>query len=102
MTEEKTEKEFITLWEGEKVEVSRKDLLKDFDYLKDVQKAAKENDLELIPLLFVLIGGEETFNRVREHIVKEKGRFDVDELGKITKQLFDILPKGKASSSKRY
>lgn len=102
MTEKETEKEYVVLWEGEKTEVVKRELLKDFDYIKDVQTAARNNDLELISLLFVLIGGEETFNKVREHIVAEKGIFDVDELGKITKQLLDLFPKPKASSSKRY
>lgn len=101
MTEEK-EVKYITLWEGKKVEVTKENLLKDFDYIKDVQTAAKNNDLELISLLFVLIGGEETFNEVRDHIVEEKGIFDIDELGKITRQLLDLFPKPKASSSKRY
>lgn len=99
---EKIEKKTITLWEGEEVEISRPELLKDFDYLKDIQKAAKNGDMEIITLLFVLIGGEETFNKVREHLIEEKGVFDIDELGKITNQLLDLFPKQKASSSKRY
>ena len=92
----------IQLWEGKEVAVEREELLKDFDYMRDLQEKIKTNDLGLVEQLFVLIGGEKTFNEVREHIIAEKGVFDYEELGKITEQLLELFPKASSSSSKRW
>lgn len=96
------EKKTIELWEGEEVEVSRLDLLEDYDFVKDVQNGVKANDLSVVETLFALIGGEETFNKVREHIIAEKGIFDINELGKVTQRLLNLFPKASSSSSKRW
>lgn len=96
------ERKTIQLWEGEEVEVTHLGLLKDYDFLREVQTKLKDNDMGVIDTLFALIGGEETINKVREHIIAEKGVFDIDDLGKITKQLLDLFPKASSSSSKRW
>lgn len=96
------DKKFIELWEGEKIEVSHLDLLKDYDFIREVQAQLKDNDLGFVDTLFVLIGGKETFDKVREHIIAETGVFDIDKLGKITNQLLELFPKASSSSSKRW
>lgn len=96
------ERKTITLWPGEEVEVSRIDLLKDYDFVREVQKQLKENDLGVIDTLFALIGGEEVFNKLREHVIAEKGVFDIDEVSKVVQQLLGLFPKASSSSSKRW
>lgn len=96
------EKKTIELWPGEEVEVSRIELLRDLDYIRDVQKQLKDNDLSVIDTLFALVGGEETLNKLRSHIIEEKGVFDIDEVSKVTKQLLELFPKASSSSSKRW
>lgn len=102
MPVKKSEVKTIELWPGEEVEVVREDLFHDLDYVKDLQHQLKENDLAVIDTLFALIGGEETLNKFREHVIAEKGIFDIDEVGKVTKQLLELFPKGSSSSSKRW
>lgn len=97
-------KEFkqIELWPGHMVDVTREDLLHDLDYLKDLQRQLKDNDLSLVDTLFALIGGEETLSEFREHVIEEKGVFDVEEVGAVAKKLLELLPKAPSSSSKRW
>lgn len=102
MPVKKTEKKTIELWPGREVEIVREELLRDLDYIMDLQKQLKENDLNVIHTLFALIGGEETLNELRQHIIEEKGVFDYEEVGKVTKKLLDLLPKAPSSSSKRW
>ena len=102
MPEKKSEKQFVELWPGEKVEVTKLELLHDFDYIHELQQKMLKNDIEFIEMLFVLIGGEETFNKLREHTIEEKGVFDIDAVGKVTEQLLELIPKASSSSSKRW
>lgn len=102
MPVKKSEVKTIELWPGEEVEVVREDLFHDLDYVKDLQHQLKENDLAVIDTLFALIGGEETLNKLRSHVIEEKGIFDIEEVGKVTEQLLKLFPKGSSSSSKRW
>ena len=102
MPEKKTEKQFVELWPGEKVEVTRMELLHDFDYIRELQQKMLKNDIEFVEMLFVLIGGEETFNKLREHTIAEKGVFDIDSVGKVTEQLLELIPKASSPSTKRW
>ena len=101
--EKKEDKKSIELWEGYTVTVEHPQLLKDFDFITDLDEAYRKQDLKTITtMLFALIGGEDTLNAVREHIIEEKGYFDYEELGKITKKLQDLFPKVSSASQKRW
>ena len=101
--EKKAEKKEIELWEGYTVSVERPELLKDYDFITDLDEAYRKQDIKTVTtMLFVLIGGEKTLNDVREHIVAEKGYFDYEELGEITKKLQDLFPKASSASQKRW
>lgn len=93
----------VELWEGYEVAVERPELLKDFDFVTELDEAYRKQDLKTITvMLFVLIGGEETLNKVREHVIAEKGYFDYEELGKITQKLQALFPKVSSASQKRW
>lgn len=93
----------ITLWEGYEVNVERPELLKDFDFITELDEAYRKQDLKTITtMLFVLVGGEKTLNEVRNHVVEEKGYFDYEELGKITQKLQELFPKDSSASQKRW
>lgn len=99
----KEEIKTVELWEGKTVPVVRPELLKDFDFVAELAKAEKEGDFQtLVDMYFVLIGGEPVFAEVREHIIKEKGVFDIDELGKILKKIQEIFPKAQSPAQKRW
>lgn len=104
MTKENQEKaQSVELWDGYEVAVERPELLKDFDFITDLDEAYRKQDLKTITtMLFVLVGGEKTLNAVREHVIENKGYFDYEELGKITKKLQDLFPKAPSASQKRW
>lgn len=92
----------IELWEGYEVDVNEQ-LLNDFDYVTDLNKAEKENDLaEMITLYFAAIGGDKVYKATREHIIKEKGYFATDVLLEIIKKINDQFPKAGKRASKPY
>ena len=92
----------IELWEGYEVEVNEQ-ILNDFDYISDLNKAAKDNDLsELISLYFAVIGGEEVFDTVREHIIEKEGYFSTDSLMSIVDKINDQFPKAGKRAQKQY
>ena len=91
----------IELWEGYETEVDDK-ILNDFDYITDLNKAEKENDLaELISLYFAAIGGEKVYEETRKHIIKEKGYFATDALLEIIQKINDQFPKAGNRAQKR-
>ena len=78
-------------------------MLKDFDYITDLNKAEKENDLaELFSLYFAAIGGEKVYEETRKHIIKEQGYFATDALLDIIKKINDQFPKVGKRASKHY
>ena len=92
----------IELWEGYEVEVDGQ-ILNDFDYISDLNKAEKDNDLaELITLYFAVIGGEKTFEATREHIIEEKGYFATDVLLEIIDKINGQFPKAGKRAQKHY
>lgn len=98
-----TESKTVELWDGYEVKVERPELLKDFDFITDLDEAYRKQDLKMITtMLFVLVGGEKTLEAVREHVIEDKGYFDYEELGKITKRLQDLFPKASSASQKRW
>lgn len=91
----------IELWEGYEIEVDDK-ILNDFDYITDLNKAEKENDLAgLISLYFAAIGGEKVYEETRKHIIKEKGYFATDALLEIIQKINDQFPKAGNRAQKR-
>lgn len=99
----KTEEKTIELWEGKEVKVTRPELLKDFDFITDLHKAQKEKDLAtLVNMYFALIGGEEVFQETREHIIEEKGIFDINELYVIIEKISNAFPKASSPAQKRW
>lgn len=83
----------IELWEGYEVEFNE-DLADDFDFVTDLATAEKNNDLaELISMYFALIGGEEVYQKVREHIVEETGHFSSKSLAEILVKISNAFPK---------
>ena len=92
----------IELWEGYEVEVNEQ-ILNDFDYISDLNKAEKENDLaEMISLYFAVIGGEKTFKAARKHITDEKGYFATDALLEIINKVNEQFPKAGKRAQKQY
>ena len=92
----------IEIWDGYEVEVNEQ-ILNDFDYITELNKAEKENDLaELISLYFAAIGGEKVYEETRKHIIKEKGYFATDALLEIINKINDQFPKAGKRASKRY
>lgn len=103
MPVQKRENKTVELWEGKEVEITRPELVKDFDFITDLQKAQKDQDLAtMVDMYFALIGGEEVFKETREHIIKEKGIFDVNELFEILQKISDSLPKATSPVQKRW
>lgn len=83
----------IELWEGYEVEFNE-DLADDFDFVTDLATAERNSDLaELISMYFALVGGEEVFQKVREHIIAETGRFSSKALAEILVKISDAFPK---------
>lgn len=92
----------IKLWDGYEVEVNEQ-VLNDFDYISDLNKAEKDNDLaEMISLYFAAIGGEKVFNATRKHIIEEKGYFATDSLLEIIDKINEQFPKAGKRAQKRY
>lgn len=102
MAEENKKPKTVELWPGKTVEVVREDLFYDYDYIKELQEKLRNQDVGLISMLFVLVGGEPVLDEVRQHIIAEKGIFDVRELGKITKQILALIPKASSPAQKRW
>lgn len=92
----------IELWDGYEVEVNEQ-ILNDFDYISDLNKAEKDNNLaELVSLYFAAIGGEKVYEATKEHIVKENGYFATDALLEIIEKINEQFPKAGTRASKHY
>ena len=92
----------LELWDGYEVEVNEQ-ILNDFDFIQDLNKAEKDNDLaELITLYFAPIGGEETFKAAREHIIEEEGYFATDSLLDLINKINGAFPKAGKRAQKHY
>lgn len=95
------ENKTIELWEGYEVEVDL-DLVDDFDFICDLDKARREEDIaELITLYFALVGGEKVYEDVKKHLIKETGRFSVTGLREIIDKIDSVFPKAGNRAQKR-
>lgn len=91
----------IELWEGYEVEFNE-NLANDFDFAQDLSTAVKNNDLtEITTLYFALIGGEQVFNDFREHVINEKGFFDIKEVQALFAKVDSQLPKAGNRAQRR-
>lgn len=103
MPVEKAEKKSIELWKGQEAVLKRPELLKDYDFINELNKAQRTNDFDtIVSMLFVLVGGEEVFNKVREHIIDEKGFFDIDDLKAILEKIWGLFPKAQSPAQPRW
>lgn len=107
MAENKAENKKIELWKGREVALSLK-LLQDADYLEDLRDAQAKNDvITMATMMVALVAGERgertktMYDEIRKHIIKEKGFFDIEELGKIVERISDALPKGGGRAQRR-
>ncbi len=83
----------VELWEGYEVEVNEQ-LLDDFDFQQDLAEAQRANDLPtFITMIFAVVGGDKTYNDVRDHIVKEKGYFSTESVLEIVGKIGEAFPK---------
>ena len=91
----------IELWDGYEVGFNEA-IANDFDFAQDLSKAVKENDLaEVTTLYFALIGGEQTYNDFRDHVVSEKGYFDIAAVQDLIKKVDSNLPKAGNRAQRR-
>lgn len=83
----------VELWDGFTVNVNEQ-LMDDVDFVGDLSDALNSNDLKtLIVMYMALIGGEDVYEKVREHIEKEQGYFSQKALLEITQKIDAIFPK---------
>ena len=91
----------IELWEGYEVEVNTK-LLDDFDFTADLNDALKNNDMStLLTMYMALIGGDDTYAKVRDHIESEYGYFSQKALLDIMDKINDVFPKSGNRAQRR-
>ena len=96
------EQKTVELWEGKVVPVEREYLIKDVDFIRDLTKARKEQDFGTIIDMTFAVVGENTFEETRQHIIEEKGYFDVDELSKVMERIASVFPKASSPAQKRW
>lgn len=97
----------IELWDGYEVEFSD-ELFKDADYIADYDNAiANERFSDIVMLTIALVAGkngkdtDKIYNDIRNHVIAEKGYFDVEELGKIIEKITNNLPKAGNRAQRR-
>lgn len=91
----------IELFDGYEVEFNDV-LADDFDFIQDLSTAIKTNDLaELVTLYFALVGGDKTYNEVRDHIIKTERHFSFDAVREVMKRIDNALPKAGNRAQRR-
>lgn len=91
----------IELWEGFEVQVDNQ-LLDDFDFTSELQQALTANDASTLATMYMaLVGGEETYEEVRAHIVEEKGYFSQEAFLKIMEKIDSVFPKSGNRAQRR-
>lgn len=86
-------KKRIELWPGRWVEVDER-LANDFDFISDVSKAVREEDLStMVMCYFALIGGQEVLDEFRQYVINEEGVFSMDRVNEVIRKVNDCLPK---------
>lgn len=91
----------IELYEGYEVEFNEQ-LADDFDFIADLAKAEKEQDIPtILSMYFALVGGEDVYDDVKAHIKKEYGYLSTTALTEIATKISDMFPKAGSRASKR-
>lgn len=91
----------IELWDGYEVEFNE-NIANDFDFAQDLSTAVKNNDLaEVVTLYFALIGGQKVYDDFREHVIKKKGFFDINEVQEVLAKVDTSLPKAGNRAQRR-
>lgn len=99
---DKSAQKTVELYPGKKVKVAREYLLRDVDFIRDLTKAKKEQDFgTIIDMTFALLE-EGALETTRQHIIKEKGYFDIEELGKVLERINAAFPKAYSPAQKRW
>lgn len=99
--DKQTDSKKVELWEGHEVEVNMQ-LLDDFDFTSDLSVALNEGDQStLVTMYMALIGGQEAYTEVREHIEKEYGYFSQKALLKILDKINEVIPKSGNRAQRR-
>jgi hypothetical protein len=98
---DKTEPKTIELWDGFEVEV-KEQLMDDVDFMSDLSAAIQTNNVaELISMYMAIVGGEDTYEKVREHIETEYGYFSQKGFTEITKKIDNLFPKSGNRAQRR-
>lgn len=101
MTATAIENKTIELWDGFTVDVNMQ-LLDDLDFTVDLQKAIADNDVaELIAMYMALVGGDDTYDKIREHIEKEHGYVSQKALMEIMDKISAVFPKSGNRAQRR-
>ena len=104
MADKKEEVKTVELWEGKVVPIVNEHLLKDYDYCCDLKDAERNQDVKtLVSMNFALLeNGDQVFEDVRQHIIADKGYFDIETLMGILGKIMDAFPKGSSPAQKRW
>lgn len=90
----------VELWDGYSVDVNEQ-LMDDYEFVADLNDYIQKNNIVgMYTMAFALVGGQEVFEKTKEHIVEEKGYFSEKELQKIIKKIIDCFPKVGGGGSK--
>lgn len=96
-----TGKKSLELWDGFTVELNQQ-LMDDFDFSSDLSDAYNANDLRTVGTMYMaLIGGEEVYEQVREHITEEHGYFSTKAFSEVLKKIDNALPKSGNRAQRR-
>lgn len=84
----------VELWDGYSVSVDTR-LIKDVDFLAELNEAFHNNDFKtIISMYMALVGGQDTYDKIRAHLLETTGEFNIDDLTNITEKIDTVLPKG--------
>lgn len=95
------ENKTVELWDGFEVPVD-KQLLDDMDFASDLSSALNQNNMEdLVTMYMALVGGEETYEKVRTHIEEEHGYFSQKAFLEIIDKINAVFPKSGNRAQRR-
>lgn len=101
---EKKEVKTVELWDGKVVAIANEQLLRDYDYITELNEAERNKDVKtLVNMNFALLeNGDKVFEEVRQHIIEKTGVFDIEELLKVIQKITDAFPKESSPAQKRW
>ncbi len=91
----------IELWRGYEVAVNT-DLMDDFDFVADLDKARRNEDIsEIMTLYFALVGGEKTYEDAKAYLIHETGHFSIKGLSDMIDKIDSCFPKAGNRAQRR-